>query len=142
MSFDPWNSYVFPEIDTASNGFDHVDNPPDAEGDSSSSSSSTEEESEVPVAVSEDSCLTASDIRSAKAVIASRTGYLHDRTLSRHLHDVPGLIILPLWAISYLRTPQGEHKRNPQILLYFWNPENCQNYNDLNNCLDCFYAPP
>ena len=52
-----------------------------------------------------------------KTVVSVLTGY-DGGNLTKHLSGKPGLIILPLDAVTMVRRPTGNHKNDPKILLY------------------------
>ena len=52
-----------------------------------------------------------------KTVVSVLTGY-DGGNLTKHLQGVPGLIILPLDAVTMIRRPTGNHKNDPKIILY------------------------
>ena len=52
-----------------------------------------------------------------KTVVSVLTGY-DGGNLTKHLQGKPGLIILPLDAVTMIRRPSGNHKNDPKIILY------------------------
>ena len=66
-----------------------------------------------------------------KTVVSVLTNY-SGGNLTKHLSQIPGLIILPLSAVTMVRRPSGNHKNDPKILLYIpKGPE--ENYQHLEN---------
>ena len=78
----------------------------------------SESESEVPVATNDDHCITTTDIAHLKTVIQTKTFFHGDGQLSKFLRFCPGLIIMPLSCLPYIRKPTKTHKCNPQVLVY------------------------
>ena len=83
--------------------------------------SETETESEVPTIYGEASdCsdILCTDVAHMREVIASRTNYPGYGQLGKWLKQKPGLIILPLDAVSLIRTPLGGHISNPKVIIF------------------------
>lgn len=100
----------------------------------------SDSESDVPVATNEDHCVTTTDLKNLKAVVQTKTHYDGSMNISSWLKQYPGLIILPLDAISYIRKPTGHHMKNPQALVYLQDGTCAQNYNDFVEAVDFFYS--
>lgn len=126
--FDPMDS------DT----YDNIGNEPEQEY--SYSCTETTSESEVPVVTTEDCCVTTTDLKNLKAVVQAKTNYTGEGQLSSYLKDVPGLIILPLHAVTFIRKPVNHHRSNPQALVYIHSDSQSQDYPNLENMLDFFSA--
>lgn len=78
--------------------------------------SSEEEEPHFASDPNEDSIHTCG-CSNLKTVVSVLTNY-NGGNLTKHLQGIPGLIILPLDAVTMIRRPSGNHKNDPKILLY------------------------
>lgn len=101
-------------------------------------SSETTSESELPVATTEDCCITTTDIKNLKAVVQAKSNYNGEGQLSSYLKNVPGLIILPLHAITFIRKPVSHHRSNPQALVYFHSDSEAEDYPNLEHMIEFF----
>lgn len=107
--------------------------------------SETETESEVPTfyGVAAD-CpdILCTDVAHVREVIASRTGYPGYGQLGRWLKDKQGLIVLPLDAISLIRTPFGGHVANPKVVVFHPTQsfEHYSQFPQFQECVRKFYS--
>lgn len=129
-----------PSLDPMDPCYEEFGNVPFDESDQEYSYSCTEtaSESEVPVATTEDCCITTTDLKNLKTVIQAKSNYTGEGQLSSYLKDVPGLIILPLHAVTFIRKPVSHHRSNPQALVYFHSDSQSQDYPNLENMLEFF----
>lgn len=144
--FNPYDSDTWPDPDEntidQSMELSQYNNPSidpsQVANQSSSYYSESETESEAPppqcaVAYNEPDVIC-TDLANIRQVLATRTNYTEGR-LGNHLHGVPGLIILPLQAVSCLRIPHGHHVGNPKVLIFHPTRESTQ-YPTLGNFLE------
>lgn len=80
------------------------------------------DDTDVPVEVNNNGTVITTDLKNLKAVIQTKSNYQKNERLSDYLKRWPGLMIMPLSAISFIRKPVNKHLKNPQILLYMPNP--------------------
>lgn len=143
--FNPYDSDTWPDPDEANipeilpDGAQPLPYPmPPIPIEESSSETETETESDAPpVHVStstSDNDVVLTDLANVRQVLAARTNYSNGR-LGNHLHGIPGLLILPLQAISTLRIPHGHHVANPKILI-FQPKKDLKNYPELSNLVE------
>lgn len=99
----------------------------------------SESESDIPVATNADTCVTTTDLAHLKTVIQTKTNYDGSCQLSTYLKHYPGIIIMPLSCISYVRKPVGHHKANPQVLVYAPGlGQTCTGYPDFEEAVSFF----
>lgn len=104
-----------PEIDpTIPNPFDNV---PFPYLSNISDSSSSDSDPHIATDPSEPA-IHMTDLKNIRTFIGAITKY-PGGNLSNYLKEVPGLIILPLSAVSMLRKPSGHHTANPPAIVYF-----------------------
>lgn len=106
--------------------------------------SETETESEVPTfygIASDCPDILCTDVAHMREVIASRTFYPGFGQLGKWLKNQPGLIILPLHAISLIRTPLGGHIANPKVIIFHptKSKENYSQFPQFQECMRKFY---
>lgn len=77
-------------------------------------------------------------------VVLSLLSHFPGGILSNHLRNFPGLIILPISAISMIRKPTANHNANPSAFVYF--PSDGQtlapHLNQLNEVVRLLYSNP
>ena len=81
------------------------------------------------------------DLKNLKTVISVSTNY-NGGNLTNYLKQIPGLIILPLSAVSMIRKPSGGHTYNPVVLTYIPKgpAENYSHLGNFNNAINCIYS--
>lgn len=132
-SFNPFDSDTFPDAEVNSfednSQFTDMDDvpivqynvtPPDFFTDTGNVVTDSNEES-----------IKITDVKNIKSVVSSLTNY-KGGSLSNYLKNFPGLIVLPLSAVTLIRKPSGGHLFNPKILLYIPN-KGIENYEHMQN---------
>ena len=141
--FNPYDSDTWPDPDEDNipeilpDGAQPLPYPlPQIPIEETSSESETESDAPpIPVSTStSDNDVVLTDLANVRQVLAARTNYSSGR-LGNHLHGIPGLIILPLQAISTLRIPHGHHVANPRLLI-FQPKKDLANYPELANLVE------
>lgn len=133
-SFNPFDSDTFPGAEDnffveGEGEFPNMDNVPIVQYDLSPSDS-PDDTVNVVTDPNEDA-IKLTDIKNIRSVISSTTNYTGG-SLTNYLKTVPGLIILPLSAVTLIRKPSGGHLFNPKALLYIPN-KGAENYTHLQN---------
>ena len=124
-TFDDFDETFFPPEGT----FPSPDNIPLVQYDLSPSDSS-DDNVHVVTDPTEDS-IKITDVKNVRSVISSTTNFAGG-SLTNYLKNVPGLIILPLSAVTFIRKPSGGHIYNPKALVYIPN-KGIENYSHLPN---------
>lgn len=125
FSFNPFDSDTYPEPEfeeTAPMELDEQGNPifppptqmpmPVAIEDSSSDDSDPHVASDP-----NENSIHMSDLKNIRTVLSILT-HFPGGNLTTHLKQFPGLICLPLSAVSMLRKPSGNHINNPPAIIY------------------------
>ena len=139
-SFTPWDSDTWVNLDGMPDDCEESYSEEPSTIYNLPPSSVSESESDVPVATNEDHCVVTTDLKDLKAVVQTKTHYDGSVHISNWLTQYPGLIILPLTAISFVRKPTGHHVKNPQVLVYLHDGHNAQNYTDFAEAVDFLYS--
>lgn len=150
--FNPFDSDTFPDPDhfdeEAPYVLDEQGNPVSVEGPvpaaifPGTDSSSSDENPHVASDPSSDA-IHMTDLKNIRTVLSILTRY-PGGVLSNHLKQFPGLIILPLDAVSMLRKPTGNHIANPTAILYVPNgsPEEYSIFNNFNEAIRLLQQTP
>lgn len=119
LSFDPCDSDTWEEVGESETQSDEPKIPPSpGMYPLPEVSISESDDNDVPVQTNADGCVITTDLNHLKAVIQTRVGYDGEIQLSKFLKKWPGLIILPLSCLPYIRKPATHHTSDPQVLLY------------------------
>lgn len=103
----------------------------------------TSEESSDPepqVVTSEDHCATVTTLSNLTAVVKTRTNYDGEGQLGSYLKQYPGLIILPIHAVTFIRKPTGSHRSDPPAIVYVHSDVESDSYPNLEAMLNYLHS--
>lgn len=77
-------------------------------------------------------------LSNSKIAIAAKLGFSGDPVpLSEFVKHHPGLVVLPLSALSMIRKPSGSHKKDPKVIIYL--PEVAATGGQFDTCIATLY---